>query len=202
MSGTSSAEGSSSRGDLDGGEHARLEEIAGIVKFHPHSGRAGFFVHVGIDVGDAPAKLAVGQIGKRDRRFLAEFEIGQVLLVNLRLHPDQCRGPPAGKSSCRRPPSGLRRPPSRPRSRPAGATMLQRLARLAGALQFGDLCVGDVEEFELGQRAGLERSRCRRGLGRLIRARADIRPGRCKVRANKFRNSGSPCITSWPVAFT
>jgi len=58
---------------LGGGEHPGLEEIAGIMKFHPHPCGARLFIHVRINVGDATAELAIGQIIQCDRCFLPEF---------------------------------------------------------------------------------------------------------------------------------
>ncbi len=90
-SGTSSADGATSGCQFHRGKHARLEEIARIVKLHPHPRRARLLVHGRINVGDAPAELAVRQVGEAHRRLLAELDEGQVLLVNLRLHPDDAQ---------------------------------------------------------------------------------------------------------------
>ena len=143
-------------GQLHRGEHARLEEIAGVVELHPHLGRARLLIHGRIDIGDAPAELAVRQIGEADGGLLPEPDKRQVLLVNLRLHPDRAQvGQPVELH---------------PRlhhlalhdhllddNAIARRVDAERLPRLAVRLDLGDLLVGNVEEFELGQRAGLQR---------------------------------------------
>ena len=59
------------------------------MKLHPNARRPGLFIHAGINIGHTPPKLSVRQIGKGYFRFLSQFHVGEILLVILRLHPDQ-----------------------------------------------------------------------------------------------------------------
>ena len=142
-------------GELHGSEHAGLQKIARVVEFHPHLSRARLIIHGWVDIGDTPAELAVRQIGKTHGGFLTEPDKREVLLVNLRLHPDCSQV-------------------SQPVELHSGIDHLaihhhlldddaiargidaERLSRLAVLLDLGDLLVGNVEKLEFGQCAGLE----------------------------------------------
>ncbi len=133
------------------------------MKLHPHFRRARFFVHVRIDVGDASAKLAIGQIIEFHRRLLAELEVSQILFVNLRLHPDQSHiGQPvdlhARVHHLAFHNHFLDHEPV------LGRDDAQRFARLPGSIQLGDLPVGNVKESQLRLRRGFERVAARAGL--------------------------------------
>src|SRR5262249_46166879 len=74
--------------ELNRSEHSRFQEESGIVKLHPHFCRPRFLVDRWIDVSDPALKLPVRQIRQTDFGFLSDLQQGQILLVNLRLHPN------------------------------------------------------------------------------------------------------------------
>ena len=132
------------------------------MELHPHPRRPGLFVNVGIYVGHPPAELPARQIGQRHRRLLAQLHERQVLLVNLRLDPDQPQvGQPVG------PHPRFHHLPLYHRLLDHKAVLRSdhrhRLARLARALKVRDLFVRDVQELQLRPRCGLQR----RGIGRV-----------------------------------
>ena len=57
-------------------EHPGLEQIAGVVKFHPDLHGAGFFIDSRINISHTSAERAVRQVGQSDIRLLAEFHKG------------------------------------------------------------------------------------------------------------------------------
>ena len=70
------------------GEHVGLQDQLRIVQFHPHSGRAGRWVHGRIDEGQGSLKGASGQIAQFDGRPLPFPNPGKLVFVNIDVNPD------------------------------------------------------------------------------------------------------------------